>query len=494
MSPGATQSGPAGPETQTAAPRWERAAVAGLLVYFAARTLFLAWMLAPGVPPDEATHLDRIGLYSAVPFVPIDSAASAELGLVGHRPYLYYFSMGRLLQVAPAGIDELRFLRFANCILGLLTAWVAYRWIRLVSASPLVRLVFLVFVTNTLMYSGLFASVSYDNLANLLAALAVFELTRFCTERDPGSLVAFGLWAGLGILTKQTLLPLAAILLLVLLVRERRGLSSLLRDSWAWLRAPNPRRWLLGGLLLATAVACTGLYGANLVRYGRLVPGLEQVVGVQAAMENRIFARNQIVKEFRAGRLGHGEAIRMAEQIRHPGDRRDLKQLLNSMRDAGDERIGLLSYLGAWTRLMFEGIYGYYGHGRIIPGRAELAPFYLCYLLAALGLAWRGRAESSRRELLAAAVIVAGYAAVLIFWVHRPAYISTGSLTLAVQGRYLFPVLLLLYGLVATGLLALFAPRVRPLVALASAAYFIYADLPYLLARAPAAWWQAGPD
>ena len=51
MSPGATQSGPAGPETRKAAPRWERAAIAGLLVYFAARTVFLAWMLVPGIPP-----------------------------------------------------------------------------------------------------------------------------------------------------------------------------------------------------------------------------------------------------------------------------------------------------------------------------------------------------------------------------------------------------------------------------------------------------------
>jgi hypothetical protein len=198
------------------------------------------------------------------------------------------------------------------------------------------------------------------------------------------------------------------------------------------------------------------------------------------------------VGDFRAGRLGYSEAIRMAEQIRHPGDRRDLKRLLNSMRDAGDERIGLLPYLAVWTRLMFEGIYGYFGHRRIVPSRAELAPFYVCYLLAALGLAWRGRAESSRRELLTAAVIVAGYAAVLIFWEHRPTYASTGSLSLAVQGRYLFPVLLPLYGLVATGLLALFPPRVRPLVALASGGYFVYADLPYLLSHAPAAWWQAG--
>jgi 4-amino-4-deoxy-L-arabinose transferase-like glycosyltransferase len=166
-----------------------------------------------------------------VSLIPIDSPASAELGLVGHRPYLYYFSLGRLLQLAPAGIDELRFLRLANCLLGLCTALVAYRWIRLVSSSPLVRLAFLVFVTNTLMWSALFASVSYDNLANLLAALACYQLTRFCSERDPGSLAAFGLWTGLGILTKRTLVPLAAILLLVLLVRERRVLPSLLRSS-----------------------------------------------------------------------------------------------------------------------------------------------------------------------------------------------------------------------------------------------------------------------
>jgi hypothetical protein len=53
MSPGAMQSSPAGPEAGKPAPRWERAAVAGLLVYFAARTVFLAWMLAPGLPPTR---------------------------------------------------------------------------------------------------------------------------------------------------------------------------------------------------------------------------------------------------------------------------------------------------------------------------------------------------------------------------------------------------------------------------------------------------------
>jgi hypothetical protein len=484
----------ASPEARGAAPRWERAAVAALLLYFAARMVFLAWMLVPGVPPDEATHLGRIGLYSAVAFVPNDSAATAELGLVGHRPYLYYLSMGALLRLVPDGLDELRFLRLANCLLGLLTAFVAWRWIRLVSASPLLRLAFLVFATNTLMWSGLFASVSYDNLANLLAALACHHLTKFGKERDPASLAAFGLWLGLGILTKQTLLPLAAILLLVLLVRERRNLPSLLPSARAWLRAPSPSRWLLGSLLLLTAVACTGLYGANLVRYGRPLPGLEQVVGVEAAMTNRIFARNHIVREFRAGRLSHGEAIRMTGQIRHAGDRRDLEWLLNEMRDAGDERVGLPSYLATWTRLVFEGIYGYFGHGRVIPSRTELAPFYLCYLLAALGLAWRGRAERSGGDLLAAAAIVLAYAAVLISWVHWPAYSSTGSLSLAVQGRYLFPVLLPLYGLVATGLLALFTRRTRPLVALLGAGYFVYADLPFLLSRAPAAWWQAALD
>ena len=107
---------------------------------------------------------------------------------MGQRPYLYHWLMGRLLALCPfTGADALVFLRVVNVGLSLLTLMFAQRAVALFATSPVERLVFLLMLTNTLMFTFLSASVSYDNLANLLAALSFCSLFGYCRDRDPVS-------------------------------------------------------------------------------------------------------------------------------------------------------------------------------------------------------------------------------------------------------------------------------------------------------------------
>ena len=57
-------------------------------------------------------------------------------------------------------------------------------WVRSWCDSPWARLLFLALLTNTLMFTGISASVSYDNGANLLAATALLALTRAPPDRE----------------------------------------------------------------------------------------------------------------------------------------------------------------------------------------------------------------------------------------------------------------------------------------------------------------------
>ena len=45
-------------------------AFAALLLYFAARGLYLAFRLAPGMPPDELTHVGLCALYAGSAWLP----------------------------------------------------------------------------------------------------------------------------------------------------------------------------------------------------------------------------------------------------------------------------------------------------------------------------------------------------------------------------------------------------------------------------------------
>jgi hypothetical protein len=62
-----------------------------------------------------------------------------------------------------------------------------------------------------------------------------------------------------------------------------------------------------------------------------------------------------------------------------------------------------------------------------------------------------------------------------------------------VQGRYLFPVIVPLYGFFAHNLVVSLPRRLQAPVAVAVGLWFVYGDLPFFLRAATPAWQAAGP-
>ena len=112
-----------------------------------------------------------------------------QYGLVTNIPCLYYWTMGRLLAVNFFGIPDLLFLRLLNIPLAFATIYFVWRMLRLLTDDRLTQLLLIVAMTNTIMFSFLSAFVSYDNLTNLLAAMAVYYLLAFFQTRS-GDLMA----------------------------------------------------------------------------------------------------------------------------------------------------------------------------------------------------------------------------------------------------------------------------------------------------------------
>src|ERR1700690_117612 len=87
--------------------RWS---VTLLLVYFGLRLVFFSSTVSPYVPPDEHTHFEISRIFSKISFLPENARETYEYGLVTNIPYLYYWIMGRLLNLNFFGIPDLLFL------------------------------------------------------------------------------------------------------------------------------------------------------------------------------------------------------------------------------------------------------------------------------------------------------------------------------------------------------------------------------------------------
>lgn len=469
---------------------WEQPVYGLLLLWFALRVSWLAFQLHPYVPPDEITHFGRVLAYAQGWGVPANGPGDYELGLLDHRPWLYYWAMARSLSLNVFGMHELVFARLVNGLLGLATVWLGILWVREWCQSPWARVLFAVLLSNTLMFTGLSAAVSYDNGANLLAAGSLLAFTRFRSRPGAAGLLTVAVLVLAGCLAKRTFLPFAFLLAVLLLFRERRGLARLAgHPGQSWRPSGGTASWVpLLALVLLLAGFVVALYGGNLVRYGALRPGFDQVVGLENAMQNRMFARGRIVDAFREGEIDLEEAKARASRIRHAGDRGDTLFLLRSVQLPRSSLMGPVPYVPAWAYRMLKSAVSYLGHRRAVKSEDVMIGYALAFAVSGLLVLRRWRPGDAGGVPADAAFLALGYALVLMWLVHYPNYQSYRYIELSLQGRYLFPVLLPVYGLVAWALCERTPTRLQPWICTAVAAFWLYGDLPWLWQQIDERW------
>jgi hypothetical protein len=456
---------------------WSRAAIAGCFVWFGARLLGMALYLDGSVPPDEITHVGRVLAHAGHWGLPQPEADNYALGLISDRPFLYNWTLGRL---AGFGLDERVWLRLANVGMALATAVYGLRFVRVVTHEPLTQIVFLVCLTNTLMFTGIGAAVSYDNGANLLAAASFYYLAELRAHGNSRDLAALLLALGLGCLTKRSFLPLAGLIAAAVWVYERRNLG----EVWArFASMGRPVTLAIAVVLLANVL----LYGGNLVRYQKLVPSLDQVVGVEAARQNRIFSRDFILDGYREGRIEFAEARALALTIEHDADRESTQRLLAISKKHGERRVGWWVYTRTWGYIMLDRSLGYFGHRSLPLQTGERLAFGLVLALAVAFqlLTWRRMQSPLAREF---GGIALAYGLVLLLFVNYPTYAEKGLIDAGVQGRYLFPVWVPLMGWLACALTESPPRFARIPLAAAVCGLFIYSDAPSFWLRTSPAW------
>ncbi len=464
-----------------------------LLAYFGLRLVFFACTVSPFAPPDEVTHAGVCTVFSRLFLLPDNSPATYEFGLVTNIPWLYYWIMGKLLHLNFFGISDLLFLRLLNIPLAFGTIRYLLRLLGLITDDRLTRLLLVVVITNTAMFSLLSASVSYDNLTNLLAAMAIYYLFAFFKERSGDRLAASILCQLAGCLTKITFLPLVLMLALLLLLHELKNLPTLPAAMAGYFRRADGRTWLSLLIIIMGLGLNLQLYGGNYLRHGSLNPSMHEILSPEIAMQYRLEARGLIFNRYREGKINYMEALGLAGEIKHPGDKSDTFYLLmnyENLKRNPELWLRPLPYARVWFQTVVATIFGIKAHLPLYKEERYLYPLYLLLGGATLGFALRWRPRESGwlpLYLAGSALLYAGY---LLVQVNYDNYLNYGVPGVTLQGRYLFPVIGPVYVLFCCYLLRLFrSDRIRVALALTTAILFISYDFPWFLAHATPAWY-----
>ena len=130
---------------------------------------------------------------------------------------------------------------------------------------------------------------------------------------------------------------------------------------------------------------------------------------------------------------------------------------------------------------MLAGAVSYLGHRRVTKSGAALYAYFGIFAIAGILMIrklWLGQAGGMPADSL---FLAAGYAFVLMWFVNHPSYVTSRIIELGLQGRYLFPVLLPLYGVLSYHLIEPWPARARPWMAGAVGLFYLYGDFPWFL-------------
>jgi hypothetical protein len=466
----------------------------GLFVYFGLRLIYFAVNISPHVPPDEVTHFGVSTIFSKAFLLPDNSPESYQYGLVTNIPWLYYWIMGKLLHVNFFGVPDLIFLRILNIPFAFATVYFIRRLTTLFTDDSLVRLLVVVAMTNTLMFSFVSASVSYDNLTNLLAAMSFYYLTAFFKNRLAACLAMSIICVLAGCLTKLTFLPLVPLFLLLLIVREAGNIGSFVSKAGSLLKEQSRAGMVMLVAILVGLLLNIQLYGGNYLKYKAIIPSIVNVLPLEQAMKYRLTARDMIIDQFILGQISLEQAHEMASQITHPGDRQDTLTLIDNYayrQRVGFKPIGPLPYTAVWILQMLSTSFGIKAHIGMPNHGLSFIPLavLILFVIAAFVVRWRPWDLAwLPTNLLSVAVC---YAAIILVGFNYPNYLDKTDIVMTVAGRYIFPIMGPVYVVSCLYLLRLFkGEKMRLGLAVFAALVLIFSDFPFFLAKVTPDWYS----
>lgn len=374
------------------------------LYYFLVGALFFWWISTTayfsattpiGSPPDELYHIKLSKLYeNPLVFFLKDNATALDLGVVSRSPNLFHLISGKLLIFTQ---NDEYFLRFQNLILGIVFFILGLITISIHTTDKRTRILFLFLLSNTIMLQYLFGAVSYDNLLNTFALASFFLFYNIIQRREISNFKWFMAISLIATLVKFTYIPLFISQLSIILIDYFRSKQMMIL-----------LRGVVGGrkfvyLMSLIIIVLFYFYGQNLFKFRTIIPSCAQLYSYESCQDDP----GTTIKE----------EIYLTEPLR-------------------PNFSNIYSYSFSWIRLMLERTFGIFSHHSSLPS-AEWISFLTLFSLFFTAIVFKQIDNKYDYYLFYISV----FYILILFIKNYNGFLLTGINAVAVQGRYVFPIL-----------------------------------------------------
>lgn len=383
-----------------------------IILLFLATNITFAFHLQREIVPDEHAHIRLTEAFDTTLGIPGETEEILMGGnVIEGNPFLYYWILARFRNfvkwIFPSITNERLFLvsRAFNSFLSAGTLFVIYLLARAVIKKPWLTLLPSFIMANLQTFFMVSAGINYDNLNNLLCAIAIYLIIKIVKQDQQAFwLNSFGLAIVLGLagLTKKTSLPLIVIIFFIWLFYVIKNKPAKVGLNF------------LSIFLIILAVLSVGaniyMYGRNLLVYKTLVPHCFSV-----KEESFCVNSNYYVRWLEAGQL---EKLSYAE-VKEQG------------------LPGLLDYfVNHWMKVMLSRNIGAFGH------KVWENPLIESYQLALILIAMMGLSQIRKPKMtVLCLLIIALVYTVFLYLYNYNEQLFYAFAGFGIQGRYIYPVI-----------------------------------------------------
>jgi len=409
-----------------------------ITIWWVGLTSYFSFTTPYGHPPDEVYHIRLSQEYKRPSvFVIKDRPDLVSNNIISGNPNLYHFIQGKVL-IFTNNYNDFRFLRLFNFFLGLIFFIACIKTINLYTNNIFTRIIFLFLITNTVMILYTFGAVSYDNPINLLAIFSFYYFYQLTKNNNHKSFINFLLISVVGSLIKFTYIPLFLIQLFYIFLSYFREKKILLLINTLKVNT------LLTLLLVFLFSILISFYGLNLIRYKSLTPSCDQVLNYEMC---QLDPATKISQE-----------INLEEKIK-------------------PNFSNFYAYGFSWIRLMVERSFGIFSHNSILPNPEWISFLTLIIIFYSFIIVKQLNNKFDKHLIYISLTYV-----LILFIKNYSGFLLTGVNSVAVQGRYIFPIVFPLYYLFSKSIFGILRNKILVLVffLLVIYAFFNYGPLYFI--------------
>ncbi|MBU2578423.1 phospholipid carrier-dependent glycosyltransferase [Patescibacteria group bacterium] len=418
-----------------------------LLAIFSAFAIFIALNLNTGYIPDE-TYRFEVATYFAdtwgIPeYIPIAYTSGDNL----HRnPFLGYWLYGRalsLFQLFIPGASEwqnLVSLRIFNWLFALGTVLFTYGISKELIKNKWWQLLPVFLLTNTLMFVFLSGGVNYDNPTNLACTASLYFLVRLFNKKDfLSNSLGWLICISFASLIKYSVLPLVLALSVAWVVYIFKN-----RDQINLIHLKTDKSIVLITILAILIGFNFSIYGINLIKFQSLTPTCVDTFSHEVCSES-FFGRRHL-------------EMALPEKL----------TLIDAFRQGYPDPIRYV--FDVWIREMLNRIFGIMGEQVYFP--IIIAYYHIAlYWIVLLGFRYIKKPSFKIASLFGIFIF---YALVLLNMNYNSELVYGFYKFVALQGRYIFPVISIAFVIYAYILTKVTNKAVRLITLFATVLLFLY--------------------